>query len=335
VFEMGVQIHFPDLLGQERLERQLQAAVSNDRLAHAYLLVGPAGSGRSTLALNLFMALNCEQRGRELAPCRQCPSCGRAAKRQHENLIILQPDTPTAAPDQISVDSLRRALRALTFPPLNQGVRLILIRPAERLNPAGANALLKSLEEPPPGNLFMLCVPDSMSLLPTLVSRCRRLALQPLSLEVMFKALQDRGCSHIPIRIALSGGYLGPALSMEPEQIDEALAWLGQDAAAPGELTKLRALAQEINAGFVTDKKTIDRQGLVSLLSLWAQYYRDLAVAQAGRPQLILLDQAKKARPPSLNAALDNFNWIRRCQNQILAKVQPELALTVLLNRLR
>jgi DNA polymerase-3 subunit delta' len=330
---MSLSIHFPGLLGQERLKRQLQAGAANDRLSHAYLLLGPQGSGRSTLALNLFMALNCERRGRQESPCQECPSCQRAIKRQHENLIIIEPDTQAGA--QISVDSLRQALRALAFPPLSQGVRLILIRPAERLNQEGGNALLKSLEEPPPGNLIMLCAQDSTGLLPTLVSRCCRLNLQPLSLEVMFKELQEKGCSHIPARIALSGGYLGQALSMDPEQINDSLAWLPRSSAATDALPELWALAREISARFRTGKdKTMDRQGLIGLLECWGQYYRDRAVSQAGRPELALLDRVEGSEDLGLSRALDNFNWVRWCQNQILANAQPDLALTVLLNRL-
>jgi DNA polymerase-3 subunit delta' len=327
---MSLDIHFPGLLGQENLKRQLRAGAANNRLSHAYLLLGPAGSGRSTLALSLFTALNCEQRGWQLSPCRECPSCKRAARLQHENLLIIEPDKQASA--QISVDNVRDALHTLAFPPLNQGVRLMLIRPAEQLNQVSANILLKTLEEPPPGNLIMLCAQDSASLLPTLVSRCRRLNLQPLSLPVMFKALQEKECSQIPARIALSGGYLGHALSLDPERINDSLACLLQNS-FKSDTFELWALARKITGRFKSDK-ALDRQGLAGLLSLWGHYYRDLAVRKAGRPELALLDQAEKHPDLSLAKALDNFNRVRQCQNQILANAQPDLALTVLMHRL-
>jgi DNA polymerase-3 subunit delta' len=327
---MSLDIHFPALLGQEHLQRQLRAGAANNRLSHAYLLLGPAGSGRSTLALSLFTALNCERRKRQASPCQECPSCRRAAKLQHENLLIIEPDKQASA--QISVDRVRDALRSLAFPPLNQGVRMMLIRPAEQLNPYSANILLKTLEEPPPGNLIVLCAQDSAGLLPTLVSRCRRLNLQPLSLPVMLNALREKECSQIPARIALSGGYLGQALSADPEQIHDSLACLLQNS-FNSDTFELWALARKITDRFKSDK-ALDRQGLVGLLSLWGHYYRDLAVRQAGRPDLALLEQMEESPALSLSKALDNFNWVRQCQNQILANAQPDLALAVLMHRL-
>jgi DNA polymerase-3 subunit delta' len=329
---MSLNLHFPGLWGQDRIKRQLQAEAAGNRLAHAYLLTGAKGSGRFRLALNLFMALNCQRREEGLSPCLQCPSCQRAGKLQHENLLILAPSQEQASA-QIKVDALRQALRTLAFPPLNQGARFILIREAEQLNPAGANALLKSLEEPPPGNFIILCAQDTAALLPTLVSRCRRLNLQPLASEVMFKILREKGLSRIPARIALSGGSLGQALAMDPEQLEENLRHVLRQLFKAGNLNELWTLAEEISGNFRTAER-LDRQGLVSFLDLLAQYYRDLAVARAGRPEMALLGQAEEVYDISLARALENFNWVRCCQNQILANAQPELALTVLMNRL-
>ncbi|MDR1396198.1 MAG: hypothetical protein LBJ14_00460 [Desulfarculales bacterium] len=326
---MSLDLHFPGLLGQDRVKRQLRAEAANNRLAHAYLLVGAKGSGRFRLALNLFTALNCQRREEGLSPCLQCPSCQRAAKLQHENLLILAPSQEQASA-QIKVDALRAALRTLAFPPLGQGARFILIREAEQLNPAGGNALLKSLEEPPANNFIMLCAQDPAALLPTLVSRCRRLNLQPLAPEVMLQALREKGCSRIPARIALSGGSLGQALAMDPEQMEEKLGHLLRQLFKADTLNDLWGLAEEVAANFQGERR--DRQGLVSFLDLLAQYYRDAAVARAGRPEMALLGQA--AHDISLARALDNFNWVRCCQNQILTNAQPELALTVLMKRL-
>jgi DNA polymerase-3 subunit delta' len=329
---MSLKLHFPGLLGQDRIKRQLQAEAANNRLAHAYLLAGARGSGRFRLALNLFAALNCQRREEGLSPCLQCPSCQRAGNLQHENLLVLAPPREQASA-QIKVDALRQALRALAFPPLNQGARFIVIREAEQLNPACGNALLKSLEEPPAGNFIILCAQDTAALLPTLVSRCRRLNLQPLPPEVMFKALQEKELSGIPARIALSGGSLGQALDMDPEQLEESLRRLLRQLLEAGNLNDLWTLAEEITGNF-RGAERLDRQGLAAFLDLLAQYYRDAAVARAGRPEMALLPRTEAAHDMSLERALDDFNWVRCCQNQILANAHPELALTVLMNRL-
>lgn len=327
----GIDINFPGLLGQERICRQLAMEIKNQRMAHAYLLVGPKGSGRAHLALNLFMALNCENRLTGASPCLNCASCLRAARQQHENLIILAPPHDQASA-QIKVEDLREALRATCFPPLNNGVRLIFIREAEQLNQASANALLKTLEEPPAHNLIILSVQETAGLLPTLVSRCRKLNLQPLASDIMLKVLEERACSQPRARIALSGGALGQALELDPELLQSTLEYLLAQLDDKNSLSDWWSLSEELTSRF-RGKERIDRQGLVGLLGLLAQFYRDQAISSAGRRKLALLSDIKAQKVP-LKQALYNFNQVRKCQNQLLGNAQPELALTVLLNRL-
>ena len=329
-----MEIHFSGLLGQERIVRQLTLEVRNQRLAHAYLLIGRKGSGRGHLALHLFMALNCEKRHQQEAPCLQCASCLRAGRRQHENLIILTPPHDQLSA-QIKVDDLREVMRSTTFPPLNQGVRLILIREAEHLNQAAANALLKTLEEPPPHNLIMLSVQEAAGLLPTLISRCRRLNLQPLAPDIMLKALQERGCNQPEARVALSGGSLGLALELDPtgmqEVLEDLLAQLEQASSLNGWWTLAENLVKQFKQ--VDGQDRMDRLGLVGLLELLAQHYRDQAVSMAGRPALALLPNMTNRYLP-LFQAVENFNQVRLCQNQILGNARPVLALITLLNQL-
>ncbi len=327
-----MQIRFPGLLGQERICHHLAMEVKSQRLAHAYLLVGPKGSGRGHLALNLFMALNCEGRAQQPAPCLRCPSCLRAGKGQHENLIILAPPHGQASA-QIKVEDLRESLRALAFPPLHGGTRLILIREAEQLNQASANALLKTLEEPPPHNLIILSVQETAGLLPTLISRCRRFNLQPLEADIMLTALKERGCNQPAARVALSGGALGQALELDPSQLQEALEYLLRQLGSIDTLSGWWELAEYL-VGQFRGKERLDRQGLVGLLGLLGQHYRDQAVQHAHRPELALLP-AMDTSHISMSQALNNFNQVRVCQNKLLANAQPELALTVLFDYLK
>lgn len=326
-----MEIRFPGLYGQERICRQLSFEIKNKRLAHAYMLVGAKGSGRGTLALILFMALNCEQRASRPAPCLSCASCLRAQKGQHENLIILQPPHDQLSA-QIKVEDLREALRATGFPPLNNGYRLILVRQAEHLNPASGNALLKTLEEPPARNLIILTVQETAGLLPTLVSRCRRLNLQPLPADIMLKILQEKGCSQPGARVALSGGALGQALELDPQHLQEVLQYLLQQLDKVNTLNGWWALAQEL-VGLFRGKDRLDRLGLVGLLGLLAQYYRDQAVISSGRGQLALLPETATGHI-AMDTVLESFNQVRQCQNRLLANAQPELAITMLLSRL-
>jgi DNA polymerase-3 subunit delta' len=319
------------VLGQDRAKAKLEAELSSGRLAHAYLFVGPQGCGRGTLALALFQALNCENRDGE-EPCGQCGSCRRALAGQHEDLLVLAPPEGQASA-LIKVEEVREVIRTLTFAPFGGGVRLVLIREAEHLNPTSANVLLKTLEEPPANNVIVLTVQDAKSILPTLVSRCRRVNLMPLEPGLVARELERRGVEPeaAALKAAMSGGSLGRALQMDEARLgDELGRFLARLRAKDGAVADW-AFAEEMVREF--RGATIDREGLVESLDLLAVYFRDQALRAADRPQGAFLRQTG----PDLDLAMASqcFSAVRRAQSQILGNVSPELALTVLLGKLR
>ncbi|MFZ5586220.1 MAG: DNA polymerase III subunit delta' [Thermodesulfobacteriota bacterium] len=322
------------LLGQERAQAQLLAEAANHRLAHAYVFVGPLGCGRGSAALALFRALNCADPPN--APCGQCASCRKAAAGQHEDLIVLAPPNDQASA-QIRVEEVREMIRALSFAPYGGGYRLVLIRSAGQMNPSSANALLKTLEEPPPGNLLVLTVQDPAELLPTIVSRCRRVNFLPLAEELIAAELIRRGLTPeaAGMKAALSGGSLGRALELDQERLAATLHRLLAHLAGAGEALADWAMAEELVAPFRGGER-LDRQGLVELLDLLALYLRDRAALAAGRPAAAFLPPALVAGPgPDLAQASRGFDLVRQAQGQILANAAPELAVTVLLQELR
>lgn len=319
------------VLGQDRAKAKLEAELGAGRLAHAYLFVGPEGCGRGTLALALFQATNCENKeGQE--PCGQCGSCRRALAGQHEDLLIVAPPTGQASA-QIKVEEVREVIRTLSFAPYGGGTRLVLIREAEHLNPTSANVLLKTLEEPPPGNLIVLTVQDAKGILPTLVSRCRRVNLMPLAPSLIAHQLEQRGVDprDAALRAAMSGGSLGRALQMDEARLASDLEKLVARLSAKDGAVADWAFADEMVREF--RGATIDREGLVEALDLLAIYFRDQAVKAAGRSQGALLPQTGPGL--GLEAASQGFSEVRRAQARILGNASPELALTVLLGKLR
>ncbi len=320
------------VIGQSRAVAQLEAEASANRLAHAYMFVGPAGVGRGTCALALFAALNCE-RPLHGAACGQCGSCRRAAAAEHEDLIILEPPSQ-AASSQIKVEAVREAIRATGFAPYGGGKRLILIRRAENLNPASGNALLKTLEEPPPNNILVLTVGDAKELLPTLVSRCRKVAFKPLGSELIAEELVRRGADPETARLkaGLSSGSLGRALALDADLLRQGLsAWLEQ-LAGGGQALEDWAFAEEL-VGAHRRAGGLDRQGISQGLDLLALFYRDQAVRAAGKGELALLPGG--AAGPGLAGACAGFSRVRRAQGEILANAAPELALVVMMQKLR
>ncbi len=323
------------VIGQGRALKQLETEMASGRLAHAYIFVGPIGCGRGSTALALFQALNCQDLKAGVA-CGQCPSCRKTLAGQHEDLIVLAPPGDQASA-QIKVEAVREMIRAISFAPLGGHTRLVLIRQAAQLNPSSANVLLKTLEEPPPRNLLVLTVQDPGEILPTLVSRCRRVNFLPLEEGLIAGELMRRGLDPAAARLkaALSGGSLGRALELDQAQLTASLTRLLGHLAAPLGAVEDWALAEELVAPFRGGER-LDRQGLVELLDLLALYFRDGAVAAAGRPQAAFLAAGGLAPTGlDLTQASRGFELVRACQAQVLANAAPELALTVLLQGLR
>ena len=162
------------LAGNQRIKDQLSQQERERGLSHAYILSGPAGSGRHVLARQLAAAMLCTGTGE--CPCGRCVPCQKAAKGIHPDLSVI------AGPEEgkpITVDQVR-ALRADAYIRPNEGERKIyLLEHADRMNPSAQNAMLKLLEEGPAYAAFLLLAENGGGLLQTVRSRCEELALTP------------------------------------------------------------------------------------------------------------------------------------------------------------
>jgi DNA polymerase-3 subunit delta' len=324
-------VRLAGLEGQPRARAQLEAELAAGRLAHAYLFVGPAGTGRGTAARALMAAVNCQQR-EAAQPCGACGPCRRLAAGSHEDFLELAPPAG-AASAQIKAEEVREAIRTISFPPFAGGTRVVLIRRAGNLNPTSANVLLKTLEEPPPGNILVLTVQDAREVLPTLASRSRRVRFAPLAAETIAAELEARGTEPRAARLkaALAGGSLGRALELDQQRLAGELERLTGRLAEGGGPAGDWAFAEELVSQH--RGQYIDREGLAEALELLAVHFRDRAVAAAGRPGAALLPFG--GGELTVAAAAEAFGLVRRAQGQILGNAAPELAVTVLLGRLR
>lgn len=169
-----------EVRGQERVVAILQRALQSDRLAQAYLFAGPKGCGKHTTGLALAMALNCQS-----APnvgCHECDSCCKIAEGNHPDVRTLAPEGKL---DRIPIDTIRKqVIPSLAMPPHEGKARVFLIEEAASMQGPAANALLKTLEEPPPRTHFILGSVAPVQLLPTIRSRCQRVNFQALSPEL-------------------------------------------------------------------------------------------------------------------------------------------------------
>ena len=199
---------FEALLGNGQLKENLGAARRKGRLSHFYLLSGPRGSGKHTLALLLAAAMLCEEKD---GPCGICRHCRKVFSGNHPDYITIDDPTKKTVP----VDLIREA-RADIFVRPNEGEKKIYLFPrAQDMGIPGQNALLKVLEEPPSYGVFLLLTDNPEKLLPTVRSRCVELKLRALPEALLRKTLAaefpDADGDRIAAAIMRSGGYLGQA----------------------------------------------------------------------------------------------------------------------------
>ncbi|WP_019141017.1 DNA polymerase III subunit delta' [Noviherbaspirillum massiliense] len=199
------------------------------RMPHAILFHGPEGIGKSTLAEWLAQSLLCPNRTPEGHACGQCESCGWFAQYSHPDYRRVRPEIMDEAQGQddegsdsgdgkktsksskapskeIKIDQIRALADFMNVSTHRQGMRIIVLYPAEALNTAAANALLKVLEEPPPGTVFLLASNSLDRLLPTIVSRCRKFALSMPSAEEGVAWLKAQEVANAEALLAEQGG---------------------------------------------------------------------------------------------------------------------------------
>ncbi|MGD0861377.1 MAG: hypothetical protein ABSA21_01275 [Candidatus Limnocylindrales bacterium] len=197
------------------------AAMVSGSVPHAVLLVGPASSGKTTLALDLAAGLLCSHPDRGARPCRQCRGCRLVASGNHPDLHRLAPAGPglqvrIGGATDPEPGTVRHLIGELALLPLEGGARIAIVEAAHRMNEDSQNALLKMLEEPPPGVTIVLCADDEECLLPTVRSRCVRVRLGPVAGRDIERWLGELGAAdaHSAARFArLAAGCPGLALA--------------------------------------------------------------------------------------------------------------------------
>ncbi len=203
---------FEGLLGNERLKENLRISVGRGRISHFYLISGPAGSGKRTLARLLAAAILCQGSGK---PCMRCNACRKVMTGNHPDCITVEDKEHKT----VAVDIVRDA-RADMYVMPNESSRKVYIFPQE-LRTEGQNALLKILEEPPEYGVFILLSDNPEKLLPTVRSRCTELRLLSLPDSILQSALKQEfpnaDGQSIAAAASRSGGWLGQAKALLAE----------------------------------------------------------------------------------------------------------------------
>jgi DNA polymerase-3 subunit gamma/tau len=215
---------FADLVGQDAVVRTLTSAIDTGRLAHAYLFSGPRGSGKTSAAKILARCIECVH-GPTATPDNDCENC--RAILAGTALDVLEID----AASNRGIDEIRALRDAVKFAPATMRMKVYIIDEAHMLTKEGANAFLKTLEEPPPYAVFILATTAPEALPPTILSRCQRYAFRRIPIETMIARMRTISLAE---GIAIDDAALGALAYRADGGLRDALTMLEQVAAFAG-----------------------------------------------------------------------------------------------------
>lgn len=313
------------LLGNEQLKERLSAAFRQDRLSHSFLIAGPQGSGKHTLAMILAAAMQCTQE--EQRPCGVCKQCRKVFANTHPDVIVVD-DTQHKG---VAVSVVREARDDLYIKP-NEGRRKVYLFPrAKDLNVFGQNALLKVMEEPPAYGAYILLAENAQQMLPTIRSRCVELQLTPLSEAVCLQALRQQfpqaDAQTLQAAYLRSGGFYGQAAKilesggeLLPQTKEFAIAYQKKDRLA---LTQL-----------LVPMERFKRDQLAPVLEQWIELLQEAMSIRAGMPALqTIADKIGSAR--TAQEILQAIEQLKTARRLLDANVNPGAICGVLQFRLR
>ncbi|MBE9065110.1 DNA polymerase III subunit gamma/tau [Leptolyngbya cf. ectocarpi LEGE 11479] len=342
---------FAQLVGQGAIATTLSNALQQNRIAPAYLFCGPRGTGKTSSARILAKSLNClSSEGPTPEPCGQCQVCREITVGASLDIIEID------AASNTGVDNIRELIERAQFAPVQCRHKLYVLDEVHMLSTAAFNALLKTLEEPPPHVVFVLATTDPQRVLPTIISRCQRFDFRRIPLDAMVHHL-DYIAQQEAIAIAPDALQLVAQLSQGGLRDAESL--LDQLGLMDGEITieavwdlvgavserDLLALVQAVGADdgaqvLILARQLMDRgrEPLMVLQSLVA-FYRDLLIAKTAgeRRDLVAItapiwaEMVPFAQALPLSLLLSSQQHLRAAEVQVKNTTQPRLWLEITL----
>lgn len=175
------------IIGHEQIIEQLQHTVASDRIAGAYLFVGPMGVGKETVAHHFAQLIFCQQETQPPTACGTCLACRKMDSGNHPDLQFVRPDGST-----LKIGQIRELQKQIIYEPLEARRKVYILTDVERMNAEAENCLLKTLEEPPAASVLILLTSNMRALLPTTRSRCQILQFHPMPTQELAKILVEQ-----------------------------------------------------------------------------------------------------------------------------------------------
>ena len=318
---------FSEIIGQKHVTQTLQNAVRSDRISHAYLFCGPRGTGKTTTARVVAMAMNCEQ-GPTPEPCGKCSSCQSIAIGSSLDVIEID------AASNRGIDDIRELRERVKYAPASSRYKVYVVDEVHMLTPEAFNALLKTLEEPPQRVIFVLATTEPHRLPPTILSRCQRFDFHRVALPEIIERLKlvikEEGWKVEEPAIQLLGraadGSVRDALSL----LDQAVAYAG-DKISLGDVQTILGgidsellfkftdiiLNRDLDAAFrIVDQVVSEGKDIRQLVGQLIGHWRDLlmiTVCREGDREVVvspehikrLVSQAKQITPQEILSAIE------------------------------
>jgi DNA polymerase-3 subunit delta' len=306
---------FRDVVGHRRLVSLLSRAVARGTVPPSLLLAGPAGVGKRRVATALAEALNCLQPVSD-APlehdaCGRCTACRRIARGTHPDVVLLEPGESGS----IKIDPVREVIERAHYRPFEGRRRVVIVDHADALTEDAQSALLKILEEPPSGSVFLLVTSTPDALLPTVRSRCPRLRFGRLGAAEVAEALtRDHGYTDADARAvaAEADGSIGRALEAEAADVAAARAtaeqWLSYSAGS-GDLSGRVRMAQALFSK--KSSPAVERARVAACLRALSSLLRDLGILSTRADARLLANADRQDALEHLTSAYDSARSMR------------------------
>ena len=286
---------FRDVVSQPEAVSELLRSIeqSQNNIHHAWLFTGPPGSGRSQIALAFAAALLCSEGG-----CSTCSSCEMIRVGNHPDVLVLNTERV-----QISIDEVNEFVEKSIHMPAIGKYRIMVVEDADRMSERTSNVLLKSLEEPPKGTIWMLCAPSEADLIPTIRSRVRRIQLKVPTVEAVAQLLVDKygiGFELAQQSAAQAQSHVGMARRLASnsgardrrKQALQAVLGITDIPSAIKAADSLAKLAESDGAQLTGEQDDFERQELMTRLGVT----EDSKLNASSRSQLKKLEESQKRR---------------------------------------